>query len=92
MKLSVRILMLVVLTLTLLASSPSGGMGRSAKCRNMASGAGQCPNFPYIVYYTDATKTEECGWRDSCTFTGEGCETEYKTVYFYRCCEPARKQ
>lgn len=92
MKLSVRILMLVVLTLTLLASSPNGGVGRSAKCRNMASDAGQCPNFPYIVYYTDASKTEECGWYDACAIYGEGCVTDHRKVYQYRCCDPARKQ
>lgn len=91
MKLSVRISMLLVLTLTLLAAAPDGSVGRSANCRNAASNTEQCPNFPYIIYYTDATKTVECGWHDSCAFVSEGCETEYHTMFLYRCCDPAGK-
>jgi hypothetical protein len=92
MKLSVRISMLVVLILMLLASAPNGSVGRSANCRNAASNAEQCPNFRYVIYYTDATKTVECGWLDACSITSEGCQTDYYTMYMYRCCDPARKQ
>jgi hypothetical protein len=88
MKFFVRILMLVTLTLTLLASAPDDRLGRSAKCRSMASSAGQCQSMPYTIYYTDATKTVECGWFDACPLVGEGCHTEFYTRKYYPCCDP----
>jgi hypothetical protein len=46
----------------------------------------QYPSMPYTIFYTDATKTVDCGYFDACSGEGEGCQTEYYTRAFYACC------
>lgn len=88
MKFATRILLLVVLTLTLLASAPNDKLGRSANCRMTTAAAANCPRLGYTTFYTDATKTVACGWFDACPNVGEGCVTEFQTVEFIPCCDP----
>lgn len=88
MKFFVRILLLATLTLTLLASAPDSRLERTANCRSAAANAGQCQSTPYTIYYTDATKTEECGSLDACSMVFEGCHTAFYTRTYYPCCDP----
>jgi hypothetical protein len=88
MKFFVRISMLATLTLMLLAAAPDKRLERTANCRSAASANGQCQSTPYTIYYTDATKTVECGWFDACPLVGEGCHTAYYTRSYYPCCNP----
>jgi predicted transglutaminase-like cysteine proteinase len=37
--------------------------------------------YCYIdTIYTDATKSEECGWYSSCDRSHDGCQTPYRTT------------
>jgi len=39
----------------------------------------------YDTIYTDASKTEECGFYDSCTNTHGGCSTPYRDTEVVIC-------
>jgi hypothetical protein len=39
-------------------------------------------------YYTDATKTVQCGWKYitcSCSVTSSGCQTSYYDILYWPC-------
>ncbi len=47
------------------------------------------PNDAEIIYYTDASKTVECGYKYIFCYCGgtysEGCVTPYRNTYSYPC-------
>ncbi len=53
----------------------SGSAPQAAKCANASCGT----SLPIWTYYTDATKTVECGYFDVCWGDQQGCVTEFKT-------------
>lgn len=64
---------IMLLSTGFLAATDSGpGV---AKC---APGV-RCVSLPIWTYYTDATKTVECGTFSVCDGTPTGCVTEFKT-------------
>jgi hypothetical protein len=51
-----------------------------------SSSANAARKFGYFdTIYTDATKTEECGYYNSCTNTHSGCSTPYRTTEIIVC-------
>ena len=67
---------LLTLSILLLTMTVNTGFApQTAKCANATCGT----SLPIYTYYTDASKTVECGYLDVCWGDQQGCVTEFKT-------------
>jgi hypothetical protein len=63
-------------------SSTGSGVDRAE-----ASATSGCPTLPVKLYYTDATKTVQCGEYSFCYDSQIGCVTPYVTSVRRPCCQ-----
>jgi hypothetical protein len=88
--LSHRFLLAISLVLTMIAFSFVLAQPPKARAAAKTSaGANACPSQTIeYTYYTDATKTVECGWRIITCYCGGGsggCRTAYYTIDWSDC-------
>lgn len=75
-------LVLAFLVLCAGISAPTSGIDKVE-----ASATSQCPGLPVKLYFTDATKTVQCGEYSFCYDTQDGCVTPYVTSVRRPCCQ-----
>ncbi|HEV7682368.1 MAG TPA: hypothetical protein VGO68_09630 [Pyrinomonadaceae bacterium] len=67
--------LLLLLSLLLITVILNTGSVPQAECANATCGT----SLPIYTYYTDASKTVECGYFNVCWGDQQGCVTEFKT-------------
>jgi hypothetical protein len=84
MKIKNLLISLVLAFMVLCAGVSSAG---SSVDEVEASTTSQCPGLPVKLYYTDATKTVQCGEYSFCYDSQIGCVTPYVTSVRRPCCQ-----